>query len=251
MRFREHIGIDYSGAGDPAAGCSGLRAYRSRAGREALEVRPDAATSRRWSRVLLARWLAETLRAPDPVIVGIDHCFSFPKPWLAARRLVTWDAFLARFCAEWPTDREAVGRCRPAGAYAAERVRLRLCERWTSSAKSVYQFGMNGQVAASSHAGIPWLRRLRGEAGASVHFWPFDGWVPPPGKHVVAEIYPSILRNRFPRAGRTADQQDAYAVAEWLRTRDAAGLLAGYFEPMLTGEERAIAGVEGWILGIL
>jgi hypothetical protein len=251
VRFRGHIGIDYSGAGGPAAGCSGLRVFRSSDGREAVEVRAEPGTRRRWSRHLLARWLAEALRARDPVIVGIDHCFSFPKPWLDARRLTTWDAFLSRFCAEWPTDREPVARCRRPGAYAGDR-RLRLCEKWTSSAKSVFQFGMNGQVAASSHAGIPWLRRLRRELGAAVHFWPFDGWSPPRGRHVVAEVYPSILRRRFEgRAGWSADQKDAFAVAEWLRTRDAASLLDAYFGPGLTPEELAIAEVEGWVLGIL
>jgi hypothetical protein len=70
----------------------------------------------------------------------VDHCFSFPKAWLHARRLASWDAFLARFLAEWPMDREPVARCRPRGAYTRERDRLRLCERWTSSAKSVFQF---------------------------------------------------------------------------------------------------------------
>jgi hypothetical protein len=254
LRFHEHIGIDYSGAGPPGAGCSGLRVFRAAGGSEAAEVRPEPGSRRRWSRAALARWLLEALRAEAPVIVGIDHCFSFPKAWLDARRLSTWDAFLARFCAGWPTDREAVARCRKPGAYARERTRLRLCETWTSSAKSVFQFGMNGQVATSSHAGIPWLRRLREDLGPAVHFWPFDGWSPPPGRHVVAEIYPAILRRRFEgRAGWarwTGDQKDAYAVAEWLRTRDRAGLLEPYFDPPLTPEERAIADVEGWVLGV-
>jgi len=264
--FAEHVGIDYSGAGPPDAGCSGLRVFRSVDGREAEEVRaPGAGGRRRWSRRALAEWLLARLgpapsgssaagrgwREPGRVVVGIDHCFSFPVPWLEARDLSTWDAFLARFCEEWATDRESVARCRPARAYAGEVARFRLCEAWTSSAKSVFQFGMNGQVAASSHAGIPWLRRLRRELGAAVHFWPFDGWQVPPGKHAIAEVYPSIFRNRFPRDGRNADQQDAYAVAEWLRTRDAAGLLRSYFEPGLTPEEREIAKVEGWVLGIM
>lgn len=251
MRFREHIGIDYSGAGAPGEGCSGLRVFRSRPGAEASEVHPGGRQGRRWSRIALAAWLGEVLRSGGPAMVGIDHCFSFPKPWLEARRLRTWDEFLARFCAEWATDREPVASRRRPGAYASERERLRLCERWTSSAKSVFQFGMNGQVATSSHAGIPWLRRLREELGDTVHFWPFDGWIPPAGRHVVAEVYPSILRNRFPRAGRNADQQDAYAVAEWLSGRDAAGLLERYFTPGLTREEEAVAAVEGWILGVL
>ncbi len=200
---------------------------------------------------MLAEWLLARLREPGPAVVGVDHCFSFPKPYLDRRDLRTWDAFLEDFSARWPTDRRAVASCRPARPYGREAERFRLCERWTSSAKSVYQFGMNGQVATSSHAGIPWLRWLRARLGPAVHFWPFDGWEPPAGAHVVAEVYPSLFRNRFPREGRSADQQDAFAVAEWLRTRDALGHLAAYFDPHLGDEERRIAEVEGWILGLL
>ena len=127
---------------------------------------------------------------------------------------------------------------------------LRLCERWTSSAKSVFQFDVQGQVATSSHAGIPWLKRIRDAVGDSVHFWPFDGWVPAEGKSVIAEVYPSIFRKRYDRAGRTTDEQDAYAVARWLAEAGARGFLARYFEPPLTLPERERAEREGWILGM-
>lgn len=103
----------------------------------------------------------------------------------------------------------------PPGLRVGEASELRLCERWTSSAKSVFHFDVRGSVAKSTHAGIPWLKRLRDEAGGRIHFWPFDGWVPALGKSVVAEVYPSIFRNRYPTEGRTADEQDAYAVACW------------------------------------
>lgn len=72
---------------------------------------------------------------------------------------------------------------------------FRLCERWTSSAKSVFQFDVQGAVAKSTHAGIPWLKRIREAAGEHVHIWPFDGWTPAEGKAVIAEVYPSIFRH--------------------------------------------------------
>ncbi len=249
--FREYVGIDYSGAGAPDAACSGLRVYRSASGGAPVEVlAPGPRGPRRWSRRALAEWLLARLRRPGPVVVGIDHCFSMPKPWLDRRRLASWDAFLDDFAERWPTDRRTVASCRRGRSDHRETERFRACERWTSSAKSVFQFGMNGQVATSSHAGIPWLRRLRAELGPAVHFWPFDGWRVARGGHVIAEVYPALFRNRFPHEGRSGDQQDAFAVAEWLRTRDAAGLLAPYFEPPLTDEERRVAAVEGWILGV-
>ena len=52
------------------------------------------------------------------------------------------------------------------GLRVGEASELRLCERWTSSAKSVFHFDVRGSVAKSTHAGIPWLKRLRDEAGS-------------------------------------------------------------------------------------
>jgi hypothetical protein len=75
--------------------------------------------------------------------------------------------------------------------------------------------------------------------------------VPAPGKSVVAEVYPSIFRNRYPREGRTADKQDACATARWMSDMDARGALARYFAPPLTDLERSTAGREGWILGVM
>ena len=127
---------------------------------------------------------------------------------------------------------------------------FRLTERWSSSAKSVFQFDVQGSVAKSTHTGIPWLLRLRNEFGERIHFWPFDGWSPPDDKSVVAEIYPSIFKNRFARDDRSADQQDAYSVARWLSESTQAGFLDRYFHPPLVDAQRETAELEGWILGI-
>ncbi len=249
--FREHVGIDYSGAGPPDEPCAGLRVFRSAGGDEPVEVRAPGPRARCFSRRALAEWLDKHLRGRGPIIVGIDHCFSFPKAYLDRRGLRTWDGFLDDLHRHWPTDRERVEACRPGNPCCGSPDEFRLCDTWTSSAKSVFLFDVNGSVAKSSFAGIPWLRRIRRALRGAVHFWPYDGWRPPPGRSVVAEVYPSILRHRFPREGRDADQQDAYAVAQWLRTRDAMGALAPYFEPNLAGAERRIAKIEGWVLGIL
>jgi len=109
---------------------------------------------------------------------------------------------------------------------------------------------VQGQVAKSTHAGIPWLRFLRHELGDRVHFWPFDGWDVPAGRSAVLEVYPSLWSRSFPREDRTPDQHDAYSAAEWMREADRGGRLAKFLRSALTPPERAVAQVEGWILGI-
>jgi hypothetical protein len=40
-------------------------------------------------------------------------------------------------------------------------------------------------------------------------------------------------------------------VAAWLQRADQTGSLEGYFNLSLTAEERGIAKIEGWILGVV
>lgn len=126
----------------------------------------------------------------------------------------------------------------------------RLTEVRAGAAKSVFLFDVQGSVAKSTHAGLPWLRYLRQALPHRVHFWPFDGWEIPTGRSVVAEVYPALWSRTLAREGRTSDQHDAYAVATWLREADANGSLARFFNPLLDPEERVVAAVEGWILGV-
>ncbi len=67
---------------------------------------------------------------------------------------------------------------------------------------------------------------------------------------MIAEVYPSIFRKRYPAEGRSGDEQDAYAVARWLAETDGRGTLGRYFEPPLSEGERMVAALEGWILGV-
>ena len=126
----------------------------------------------------------------------------------------------------------------------------RLTEERARGAKSVFQFDVQGSVAKSTHAGIPWLRFIRQRLGSRVHFWPFDGWDVPAGRSAVAEVYPALWSRSFAREGRAADQHDAYSVAAWLARADHDGSLAAFLNPELTGSERTVAQVEGWILGV-
>jgi hypothetical protein len=48
------------------------------------------------------------------------------------------------------------------------------------------------------------------------------------------------------------DQQDAYAIARWLKEVGWGRLLDDeYFDPPMTGKDRRIAEMEGWILGVM
>lgn len=114
----------------------------------------------------------------------------------------------------------------------------------------MFHFDVQGQVAKSTHAGIPWLRYIRQRLREQVHFWPFDGWSVPFHSSVIAEVYPALWNKSFPVSGRTPHQHDAFSIAEWFRRADANGTLVQFFCPTLEASERQTAAVEGWILGV-
>jgi hypothetical protein len=94
------------------------------------------------------------------------------------------------------------------------------------------------------------VRFIRQRLGGRVHFWPFDGWDIPARRSAVAEVYPSLWSRSFAREGRTGDQYDAYSAAAWMRRAALDGSLAAFLNPSLATPERAVAQVEGWILGV-
>ncbi len=110
----------------------------------------------------------------------------------------------------------------------------RLTEVRARTAKSVFQFDVQGAVAKSTRAGLPWLRFLRQNLEKRVHFWPFDGWQIPASRPVVVEVYPSLWSRSFASGERFADQHDAYSIAAWMRRSDLDGTLAESFSPSLT-----------------
>ncbi len=261
MKFDVCIGIDYSGAKTPLSRNSGLQIYESAPGRRPRIVRSPSSTPNRrrnWNRMEVACWLSRQIDRGITFIAGIDHGFSFPISYFDRYKIESWQQFLEDFTSHWAADHEdaTIDQLRsdaasPALKRTGASSEFRLTELWSSSAKSVFQFDVQGSVAKSTHAGLPWIHRLRREHGDRIHFWPFDGWKPPAGKSILAEVYPSIFRNRYQRKGRTCDQQDAYSVANWLSQMSESGMLERYFDPPLTDDEQRIADLEGWILGIM
>lgn len=266
--FSLFVGIDYSGAETPTSRLAGLQVYAVRPGSAEPERRnsPTRSTNRQlvnWTRREIAEWLRDEIRGGECPLVGIDHGFSLPSPYFKRYGLSNWPDFLRDFAEHWPTHLDHVyvdfvrdgslhrhGKAPMPGQRVGRTDEFRLTERWTSSAKSVFRFDGQGTVGKSTHAGIPWLKWLRDELSGAVHIWPFDGWMPLPGKAVIAEVYPSIFRKRYQTEDRSLDAHDAYATARWMAEMAARGVLDAYFSPPLTLPERATAALEGWILGV-
>lgn len=257
--FDRYIGIDYSGAQTPTANLKGLRVFMADQASPPHEVFPPPSQRKYWTRRGIAEWLVERLAEDQRTMVGIDHGFSFPLQYFKSHSLpLDWPTFLDDFQKHWPTDGDSIyvqfvrdGICGNGAARSGNARWRRMTELRAGAAKSVFHFDVQGSVAKSTHAGLPWLRYLRQHMAGRVHFWPFDGWDIPPGRSVVAEVYPSLWSRGFPREGRNADQHDAFSVAAWMSRADFDGSLANYFNPSLAPDERAEALVEGWILGVL
>src|ERR1017187_3516354 len=257
--FARYIGIDYSGAMTPESSCKGLRVYVAEGTGTPEQIQPPPSPRRYWTRRGLAEWLCNELGNETPTIVGIHHGFSFPIEYFDRYRLPGgWPNFLLDFQKYWPTHEPHTyidfirhGNMGEGSKRMGEDTWLRLTERWPSTAKSVFLFDVQGSVAKSTFAGLPWLLYMRNECKRPIHFWPFDGWEVPQGSSVVAEVYPSLWGRRFDRDGRGGDEHAAYAVAAWLQRADRNGSLGNYWNPPLTEEERKVAAIEGWILGVV
>ena len=255
--FARYIGIDYSGAETPTASLKGLRVYLAEGDRSPAEVPPPPSPRKYWTRRGIAEWLVEKLAEDVPPLIGIDHGFSFPLRYFEFHHLPPdWQEFLDDFQRHWPTDEDIYvdfvrDGLRGDGAARMGNSRWRrLTEERAGSAKSVFHFDVQGSVAKSTHAGIPWLRYIRERLGKRVHFWPFDGWDIPAGRSAIVEVYPTLWSRSFANEGRTGDQHDAFTIAAWLSRADHDGSLAAFLKPELSPPERTLAQVEGWILGV-
>ncbi|MBW7456979.1 hypothetical protein ACFOLF_23475 [Paenibacillus sepulcri] len=261
--FEHYVGIDYSGKASPRHKHTSIQIFEALAGGEPQRARHN----RSWSRQSCYAYLADSLRAQQEgkrgaMIVGMDHGLSFPLSYFRDERphkpaLPDWMAFLRHFDEHWGEARE-----KPVSAIASPTLpypnptELRVTEKYTSSAKSVLHLNPTLiSVAFSTHAGLPWIYDLRREFADILHVWPYDGLKPPPHKSVIAEVYPSLLHNRYSYPGELAkrDERDAYAIALWLQEQDRSGGLGHYMSlSTLTPQQTAeIVPLEGWILGVL
>ncbi len=260
--FQRYIGIDYSGAGTPETRLPGLRVFMSESAPEPIcepqEIRPDPNHPKHnWTRSELAHWLISILSEGPRTFLGIDHGLSFPMEYFNQYQLTgDWISFLKDFNSHWPTDKagtsvEDIRR----GIIGSGKNRQgdskwrRLCEK-RSSAKSVFHFDVPGSVAKSTHAGLPWILKLKQLLGDRLHCWPMEGWDATESAHTLVEGYPSLVSKNYPKENRTPDQHDAYALSRWFQELDANGKLHPLLRPDLTREDLNTASNEGWIFGI-
>ena len=119
-----------------------------------------------------------------------------------------------------------------------------MTEERAGGANLVFHFDVQGSVAKSTHAGIPWLRFIRQRLGGRVHFWPFDGWDIPAGHSAIAEVYPALWSRGFANEGRTGDQHDAFSIAAWLSRAYRDGSLTAFLnpQPFATGAHAGAGG---------
>ena len=135
----------------------------------------------------------------------------------------------------------------------------RIADHHARGAKTVWQLAYAGSVGSQMLLGLPALKRLVTDpriAGRSA-IWPFEtGLRVPNAPAVIAEVYPSLLRNEVRARQSEKEILDSAQVrvnAEAFARLDAGGWLAPLFAgaPHLTPAERRIVETEeAWILGL-
>lgn len=248
--FERYIGVRYSGRKAPHEHIRWLRVFVAREGHDPYQEWNPGSSEGRWSRQELAEWLLEQITGGEAVVVGVDHAFSFPMSYMLRHDLSSWVEFIEDFEAHWPTQQSTVRDLLPGNDRLGDPDERRLTGRWSGTPRGgVFRFDLQDGLAKATHAGIPWLDYLR-RAGDRAHFWPFDGFEPPEGRPVIAEVRSDHLIGRYPKEGLSKEEHAAYAICAWLQDRDRLDLLHPYFTPPLSEKEKGQALMEGWILGV-
>jgi len=102
--FKAYVGIDYSGAKTTVSRNNGLRVFKATQNSEPTRVESFAGKNLNWTRKEIAHWCLEQLKGDDPIIIGIDHGFSFPMADMERYKIRNWNQFLEDFQKYWPTD---------------------------------------------------------------------------------------------------------------------------------------------------
>ena len=89
--FTTYVGIDYSGAGKTVSRNRGLRVFKATVDTDPVRVKPPAGKRSNWTRKEIAYWIRDQFDREAPVIIGLDHGFSFPMRYMKRHRITSWD----------------------------------------------------------------------------------------------------------------------------------------------------------------
>jgi hypothetical protein len=153
--FQQYIGVRYSGRKDPGDPIREIKVFAAVEDHEVFREMNQGHPSGRWSRRDLAEWLLGRITGGEPVVVGIDHAFSFPQSYMDRHDLKSWGSFLQDFEESWPTHQLAVRELLPGNPRTGDPDEHRLTGQWTAFPKSVFQFDIQDSLAKATHAGLP------------------------------------------------------------------------------------------------
>ena len=135
----------------------------------------------------------------------------------------------------------------------------RICDVRATGAKTVWQLAYAGSVGSQMLLGLPALKCLVSDPriAGRAKVWPFEtGLRTPDAPVVIAEVYPSLLRDEVRarrREGEILDSAQVRVNADAFARLDASGGLAPLFmgPTCLTPEQRrTVETEEAWILGL-
>ncbi len=159
---------------------------------------------------------------------------------------------------EWPYP-DIPGKSRLRTCRESHPPERRIADSHAKGAKTVWQLAYAGSVGSQVLLGLPAIKRLveHPRTKGRLAVWPFDTSLrAPEAPAVIAEIYPSLIRNEVRERMNEGEIPDAAQVrvnAEAFARLDLQGGLSPLFEgaPDLDAEERRIIETEeAWILGL-
>ena len=106
--FENYIGIDYSGAGSAVKRNKARQVFMASGTDKLTKVQTGVGVNWNWNRKEIAHWCLEQLKNNDPIIIGIDHAFSFPDSYMKRYDISSWDHFLDDFHIHWPTEQDNI-----------------------------------------------------------------------------------------------------------------------------------------------
>ncbi|MDE0330507.1 MAG: hypothetical protein OXL41_01440 [Nitrospinae bacterium] len=291
--FHTHVIVDWSARSEPSPARPTKDAIWWAVARDGVVDEPAYARTRHDAVERLATLIETELDADRRVLIGFDFPFGYPAgvaahltgeasafalwDWLASRIEDAEDNANNRFEVAEEINRTYSGIGpfwgRPGtweflGVPTRESRRTRreshpnerrIADHHAKGAKTVWQLAYAGSVGSQVLLGLPAIKRLieHPRMKGRLAVWPFDtGLRAPEAPAVVAEIYPSLLRQEIEEHKSDDEIPDAAQVrvnAEAFARLDALGGLGPLFEvgPYLDAEERHIVETEeAWILGL-